>query len=960
MFAASGKLPAAVRRSRRALSASRLALPLLLTALALALRVYRLDDQSLWYDEAWTADVVSQNCPAILQATAEDIHPPAYFLALHLWTIVLGDSAFALRLFSVFASVLTVPVAFFFTRRLQGRRAGLIVAIIVTLAPLQVYYAQEARSYALMPLLTLASSYCLLRLCTEEHLAGTGVAVRRWLLGYVGLSALSLWTHYTAAYVLVAQLLSLIHLWWRRRRLPGAVFAAPALIFMCCVPWLVYLWAHRPGWGAAALLLAGDPLPFRLAWLWQNLVAVSSGPTAVPPMAQNITGLTSVIQVIMVAVLALGAGQVYRGPTDRGPDDRWLVLWILVVGLVVAILLTVPGDPRHIMVSTPSYYVLLALGVDRIGNGFRIGRRMLFRTPLVSTVVLAVPVTSSLFFLNNQYHVSEYRKADKFKTIFPAVEWLGRPEDAVILTYGPLWLVLDYYWKGWPPDTYLVPSERDWADLQFRPSDAEAELKSLLASRTRYWLVEDLGISLDAGAVERWLRENTYEVLQQNYSRTRVSLFSVPRKNLVAKDLQVNFGATLMFHDPESDGTALESGSPLHYVLHWDFLRETHSDFSVSLWLADASDCSCAGHKSLLSEWGRSTTDWVAGDEVEQHIGLLVPPGTPPGTYKVKLAVYDIGTSLPLSLLDEHSLPVGTQLLLDEVEVVPSKFNPEGELAPVDHPVHKDLTNTLRILGYNSVPDTAVLGGTVILDLFWQAMEKPVADYSIAVALVDKQGSRVYEHVAQPANGRYPFSVWNEGEIVVDKRSLVVPVDTHVGQHQLFVALIEPETQLQKAEVCFGSILVLDRPRQFEPPSIDRELDVTFGGKVRLLGYAITPASAAPGGTLSVTLYWQAMGPIHTSYTAFAHLIDDTQRIWGQMDSIPGRGTVPTTGWLTGEVIIDSYDVPIAEGAPNAAYHIEVGLYDATNGQRLAVAGSEGDVVGDSVVLDTIVDVLSP
>jgi 4-amino-4-deoxy-L-arabinose transferase-like glycosyltransferase len=953
------KLPALLIRPCQALSESRVTLPLLLTALAFALRVYRLDDQSLWFDEAWTADVVSQNCLGILQATAEDIHPPAYFLGLHFWTIVLGNSAFALRMFSVLPSVATVAFAYSFARRVQGHLTGLTAATIVTLAPLQVYYAQEARSYALMPLLTLASSYCLLRVSAEQRRPGPGIDLSRWLLSYVAVSTLSLYTHYTAAYVLVAQIFFLIHLCWRRRRVAGAVLAAPVLIFLCCLPWVLYLWGHRTGWSEAALLLGSDPLPFRFVWLWRNLMAVNFGPTAIPPLAQDAAEVLQVTQIIMMVVVTLGAVQACRTSTGTQSDGGWLLVWTFLIALVLVTFVTVPGDPRHIMVSTPSYYLLLALGMERAAGGIPFGRRRLLRRPLVGAAVLFLVVAASAFFLNNQYHVVQYRKADDFKTIFPTMEWLARPDDAVILTYGPLQLVLDYYWKGLAPDTYLVPSEQDWADLEFHLSDAERRLSSLLGSHARYWLIEDLGMSLDEGQVERWLSDNTYEVVRQNYNRTRISLFSVPGKNLAAKDLQANFGATLLFHDPESDGTQLESGSPLHYALHWGLLRETDTDFSVSLWLADTSDCIYASHKSLLSEWARWTIDSTAGDEIEQRIGLLVPPGTPPGTYRVKLAVYDIGTSLPLSILDQDSMPVGTELLLDEVEVIPAEFNPDGELAPVDHRVHKDLTDSLRILGYNSVPDRVVLASTVLLDLFWQAIEKPIVDYRVAVALVDMQGSRVYQQVAEPANGRHPFSAWGKGEIIIDKRSAVVPVNTHVGQHQLFVALVDPETQLQKAEVCLGSVLVVDRPRRFTLPLVEHQVNSIFDGKVKLLGYELTPAVAAPGAYVHVVLYWQAERPMQTSYTAFVHLVDDKQHIWGQMDSIPGRGTVPTTGWLQGEVIIDSYDVPIAEGAPDSSYHIEVGLYDAANGQRLAVAGSGGDVLGDSIVLDTIVGVLA-
>jgi len=80
---------------------------------------------------------------------------------------------------------------------------------------------------------------------------------------------------------------------------------------------------------------------------------------------------------------------------------------------------------------------------------------------------------------------------------------------------------------------------------------------------------------------------------------------------------------------------------------------------------------------------------------------------------------------------------------------------------------------------------------------------------------------------------------------------------------------------------------------------------------------------------------------MEVSYTVFVHLLDGENRIWGQRDSVPGNGTLPTTGWVEGEVIADKYKFTVKPDAPPGEYLIEVGMYDAQNNHRLPVLGSQ-------------------
>ncbi|MCX7839127.1 MAG: glycosyltransferase family 39 protein, partial [Anaerolineae bacterium] len=139
--------------------------------LAFVLRVFRLDAQSLWYDEAFSVYLAHFDLATIAARTAADIQPPLYYFLLHFWITFAGDSEFALRFLSLVFGVLTIPLMYVTARRLFDATTACIATLIAALAPLYVWYAQEARMYTLITFLLLLSSYTLWRALTESPLA---------------------------------------------------------------------------------------------------------------------------------------------------------------------------------------------------------------------------------------------------------------------------------------------------------------------------------------------------------------------------------------------------------------------------------------------------------------------------------------------------------------------------------------------------------------------------------------------------------------------------------------------------------------------------------------------------------------------------------------------------------------------------------------------------------------------
>ncbi|RMF26414.1 MAG: hypothetical protein D6759_19705, partial [Chloroflexi bacterium] len=271
---------------------------LLILLLAALLRFYRLDAQSFWNDEGNSARLAERSVTLILEGAAGDIHPPGYYLALHTWRAVWGESEFALRSFSALCGLSIVALVYALGRALFDASVGLVAAFLAAINPFQVYYSQEARMYALLALEAVAATGLLV----------AGLRGRRWALGgYALVAAAGLYTHYAFPFVLLAHNL-LVLLWLvREARWPlGLVQDAPpslllrwsavqALVLLLYLPWLPIAWRQVTGW----------PVPRESPALMSALVEIfrllTLGRTI--PTSAAIGGLAAFAFLVLLSVL---------------------------------------------------------------------------------------------------------------------------------------------------------------------------------------------------------------------------------------------------------------------------------------------------------------------------------------------------------------------------------------------------------------------------------------------------------------------------------------------------------------------------------------------------------------------------------------------------------------------------------------------------------------------------------
>ena len=118
-----------------------------------------------------------------------------------------------------------------------------------------------------------------------------------------------------------------------------------------------------------------------------------------------------------------------------------------------------------------------------------------------------------------------------------------------------------------------------------------------------------------------------------------------------------------------------------------------------------------------------------------------------------------------------------------------------------------------------------------------------------------------------------------------------------------------------------------NQPYQTEMPAIAAPLKANFADTLLLLGYDLPQRRVEPGGTIPLTLYWQALRPMSEVYVVFNRLLDANQQPWGGYDRWP-QETSKTTLWQPGEIVIDTFGLPVAPDAPPGVYTIDLGLYN--------------------------------
>jgi mannosyltransferase len=644
-------------------------------ALAAFLRFYLLDGQSFWNDEGNSARIAERSLQLITEGAAGDIHPPLYYYLLHFWRNVFGSSEFALRSLSAALGVLLVGLTFLIGRQAFSPGAGLLAAFIAAINPFQIYYSQEARMYMLLAVVGAAATFFLLRLLagwstrdrgsvnrgSGDQGSGDQGSGRRFSLiidycSLIILYALGLYTHYAFPFVLVTHFL-IVLVWTLVTRAQWKYFivwiglaAAAGVLF---IPWLPTAIRQITTWPAARVALDGGQM------LLDTLRLYVAGPTL--PTAEA-----------ALAMLACGFFILIGLWNPSGFDERRaeardvlpysvrlaaIVLWWLVpIALIFAFGLFKESYLKFFIVGSAAFCILLARGMS---NAWGIGRGALAMprelagrrgaswawsiVVLVLCAVIAVPVVAAL---RNYYFDPAYAR-DDYRGIAQRILKTQRAGDAVLLDSANQWEVFTYYYPD-GPQVYPLPRQRP-----LDPAALAAELADIAAKHPRLFVLYWGDAEADPqGVIEGWLNAHTYKATEQWVNSIRFATYAVPAALSSAPAVQsgARFGEHITLYGYTLSTPQVQPGDILQLDLFWRTSVPLSERYKVFVHVLDQNGRLVAQTDREPGGGEQPTTNWAANKPIVDRYGVLIPEGTPPGSYTVEIGLYDFNDKrLPTS-----------------------------------------------------------------------------------------------------------------------------------------------------------------------------------------------------------------------------------------------------------------------------------------------------------------------
>lgn len=749
-----GQAPQTQRQRKRHLANWLLLFILLLAA---GVRFYRLDGSSLWSDEGNTWALLGRSFAQIARDAAADIHPPGYYWLLKLWSLVAGTSAWGMRSFSALAGVLLIYVIYRLGCLLERAQpwlqgVALLAAFIAALNPFQIYYSQEARMYLLLALVSATLFWSLYGLLSPAKRLSTGAMVGYGVSGIVGL-----WTHYSFPIILATAGLAFLIIYFSRSRNTQhearstkrvafwRFIGLNALILLAYLPWLPTAVVRVLNWPQG-----GEPITLADG-LQLTLRTLLFGPLREAP------------HLPWPWLLVAGLLPLWALVRRWRQISLWpLALWLLApIGLMFSLGLFSDAFLKFLLTASPAWALLTAVGIYGLPKP---------RTsaPLAVAGVLAVAALT----LPPYYTLPTVR--DNYAGIVRYLQATAPPTALVLLNAPGQQEVWQYYAQLYQLSvtTLALPRQRP-PD----PTATVATLEGAVANRSTiyalFWATDEAD---PAGLVERWLDQHAFKGLESWQGNLRFVTYVQP-PNLVCKEMPSlpRFGEAIRLTalcQPTVPQT-VAAGEVALVGLHWQSGAALSQRYKVTVQVLDRRNQVIAQRDSEPVGGSLPTDQWPVGETVVDNHGIFIPPGTPPGAYRLIVALYDQNSGERLRLPDNQDA-----LALGELTVARPSQSLPAPLLPLQHFIEQQL-GPLQLVGYSAhrkgmahAPETPVVAGdTIEFTFFWQAPTPLPAKWPDDLTVTITVGDQT---VTMPVAGDgYPTGQWQAGEIVRSKAELL-------------------------------------------------------------------------------------------------------------------------------------------------------------------------------------------
>lgn len=181
-----------------------------------------------------------------------------------------------------------------------------------------------------------------------------------------------------------------------------------------------------------------------------------------------------------------------------------------------------------------------------------------------------------------------------------------------------------------------------------------------------------------------------------------------------------------------------------------------------------------------------ATARWVSGTTVADQFHISLAPNTPAGLYEVRTGFYERASGDRLAVTAGPDR--GGATVVGTVKV------PQIASDPPARPIGAEFDGQLRLVGSSALPAAVRPATTVPVSLTWQAISRPLADYTVSLQLVGADGQLAAQADSQPLDGALPTSAWDPGDRVTESKRLVLAPSLAEGHYRLIVIVYDAAT----------------------------------------------------------------------------------------------------------------------------------------------------------------------
>jgi uncharacterized membrane protein len=193
----------------------------------------KLANESLWFDEAFSAAMIKFDYSRMMQVTVGDVHPPLYYVMLKVFTSFFGNTEISLRLLSVFGVLCLIGLGPLAVRRVLDEKCAIVFTFLVMLSPMFICVAREARMYSWATFFVTGSGL-------YGYLASREGKLIDWIIFSVMMIA-SCYTHYYALFAVMTICAFLYIRALREKLILKPYHITFSIVCISFLPWLTVL-----------------------------------------------------------------------------------------------------------------------------------------------------------------------------------------------------------------------------------------------------------------------------------------------------------------------------------------------------------------------------------------------------------------------------------------------------------------------------------------------------------------------------------------------------------------------------------------------------------------------------------------------------------------------------------------------------------------------------------------------